>query len=93
MAFAKELRELTAYRVTEGVLVEFASRLRSNGGKVKVDGDPQHAGFQFRASGEVAEKTKNQTYYLGPTVPTSPVQPGTGTARSRIGTPTCRGTR
>ncbi len=64
--FATELRELTVYRVPGGTLVEFASRLRSTGGTVKVDGDPQHAGFQFRAASEVAEKTKNQTYYLRP---------------------------
>ena len=31
-----------------------------------MDGDPQHAGFQFRASNDVAEKTKKLTYYLHP---------------------------
>ena len=46
--FARELRELTVYHVPGGTLVQFASRLKSNDGKVKVDGDPQHAGFQFR---------------------------------------------
>ena len=64
--FAREQRELTVYHVPGGILVQFASRLRSTDGKVKVDGDPQHAGFQFRANGEVAEKTKGQTYYLRP---------------------------
>jgi len=33
---------------------------------MRVDGDPQHAGFQFRASNEVAEKTAKQTYYIRP---------------------------
>jgi len=64
--FAVEERELTVYHVPGGQLVEFASRLRSKGDKVKLDGDPQHAGFQFRANGEVADKTAKQTYYLRP---------------------------
>ena len=64
--FALEERELTVYSVKGGTLVEFASRLKTTGGKVRVDGDPQHAGFQFRASNDVAEKTAKQTYYLRP---------------------------
>ena len=68
--FAKEERELTAYnlgvfgRYGKGTMVEFASRLKTTGGPVKLDGDPQHAGFQFRAANEVAEKHKNKTYFL-----------------------------
>jgi hypothetical protein len=64
--FAKEERELTAYNVPGGTLVEFASRLRTANGPVKLDGDPQHAGFQFRAANEVAARTAAQTYYLRP---------------------------
>lgn len=64
--FAREEREMTVYNIPGGVLVEFASRLRSADGKVKLDGDPQHAGFQFRADNEVADKTSGQTYYLRP---------------------------
>ena len=64
--FAEEERELTVYHVKGGTLVEFASRLKTTGGKIRVDGDPQHAGFQFRAHNDVAEKTKKQTYYLHP---------------------------
>lgn len=65
--FAKEVREVTAYNLPGGTLIEFASRLRSaTGGTVHLDGDPQHAGFQFRAAQEVAEDTKHQTYYLRP---------------------------
>jgi hypothetical protein len=64
--FADEQRELTSYNVPGGTLVEFASVLTSKVGKLKLDGDPQHAGFQFRASQEVPEKTKAQTYYLRP---------------------------
>lgn len=67
--FAKEEREMTVYHVPGGVLVEFASRLRSTVGKVQLDGDPQHAGFQFRADNEVADQVKQKqklTYYLRP---------------------------
>ncbi len=64
--FAAEHREMTVYNVPGGSLVEFASRLSSKVGKVKLDGDPQHAGFHFRADKEVAEKTAEDTYYLRP---------------------------
>jgi len=63
-AFAKEMRELTAYKVNGGQMIQFNSRLISTGGKVTVDGDPQHAGFQFRASQKVAEGDQKLTYYL-----------------------------
>src|SRR5205085_10413354 len=53
--FAKEEREMTVYAVPGGTLVEFASLLKTTDGLVKLDGDPQHAGFQFRAANEVAE--------------------------------------
>jgi hypothetical protein len=65
-AFANEERELTVYNIAGGTLVEFASRLKTTGGPVRLDGDPQHAGFQFRAANEVAEKSAKQTYYLRP---------------------------
>ena len=72
--FALEERELTVYRIEPnkldnfkgGTLVEFASRLKTTGGKIRVDGDPQHAGFQFRAHNDVADKSKKETYYLHP---------------------------
>jgi hypothetical protein len=64
--FAREERELTVYNVSGSLLVEFASRLKSTGSKIKLDGDPQHAGFQFRASQDVADKTAKQTYYIRP---------------------------
>lgn len=64
--FAHEERELTLYHLDSVQLVEFASRLRTAVGPVKLDGDPQHAGFQFRAAAEVAETTKGETYYLRP---------------------------
>ena len=64
--FAHEERELTVYHLPGGTSVEFASRLKSTGGTVKLDGDPQHAGFHFRAAQEVADKTKAETTYTRP---------------------------
>jgi hypothetical protein len=67
--FAVEERELTVYNVPGGQLVQFASRLKSVAGTVKLDGDPQHAGFHFRASNEVAvaaKAKKSGTYFLRP---------------------------
>jgi hypothetical protein len=70
--FAKEQRELTVYNVPGGTLIEFASLLTPTGGPVKLDGDPQHAGFHFRASNEVAEKTSKQTIFIRPDGPGKP---------------------
>ena len=64
--FAEEEREMTVWNAGEGTVVDFATRLKSKVGKVRLDGDPQHAGFQFRAHNDVAEKTAKQTYYLRP---------------------------
>jgi hypothetical protein len=65
-AFAQEERELTVYNVPGGQLVEFASCLYSLGGKVRIDGDPQHAGFQFRAHNDVDALTARETVYVRP---------------------------
>ena len=65
-AFAEEVRELTVYKVPGGQLVEFASRLSTRAGRVKLDGDPQHAGVQFRADNEVFAKTSDQTIFVRP---------------------------
>lgn len=66
MAFAEEERELTAYNVPGGQLIEFSSRLRSLAGRVRLDGDPQHAGFQFRAHNDVDAMTAHETIYIRP---------------------------
>jgi hypothetical protein len=63
--FAVEERELTVYNVPGGQLVEFASKLTPVKGTVHLDGDPQHAGFHFRAVNEV-DKNKMETYFLRP---------------------------
>jgi hypothetical protein len=64
--FAVEERELAAYNVRGGTLLEFTSLLRPKDRPVKLDGDPQHAGFHFRADNEVASKTKDQTIFIRP---------------------------
>jgi hypothetical protein len=65
-AFAEEEREVTVYNVPGGHLIEFASRLRPTSGRVRLDGDPQHAGFQFRAHNDVDAFTTNQTIFIRP---------------------------
>jgi hypothetical protein len=70
--FANEQRELTVYRPVSGdagFLIEFASRVRTADGNITLDGDPQHAGFHFRAVQEVADEAKakkSQTIYIRP---------------------------
>jgi hypothetical protein len=64
--YLNEQRELAVYNTPGGTLIEFASRLSTAGGKVRLDGNAPHAGFQFRADQEVAEGTEKLTYYLRP---------------------------
>ncbi|MCE9555146.1 MAG: PmoA family protein [Planctomycetes bacterium] len=64
--FATEHRELTVYKKPGGTMIDFVSTLVPTHGTVKLDGDPQHAGFHFRAAKEVAASTKGETYYLRP---------------------------
>jgi Methane oxygenase PmoA len=64
--FAREEREMTVYHVPGGTLLQFVSRLRTTDGPVKLDGDPQHSGFHFRATMEVADKTKDETIFVRP---------------------------
>ena len=63
--FAIEDRELSVYNTSDGTLIDFLSLLKTDLDLVKLDGDPQHAGFHFRASSEV-EKTEKETYFLRP---------------------------
>jgi hypothetical protein len=69
--FAHEKRTIGVTRDevdgVEGWLIDFGSHLETADGKpVHLDGDPQHAGFQFRATQEVPDKTAKETYYLRP---------------------------
>jgi hypothetical protein len=64
--FADEVRELAFFPMTGGLLVDFRSRLTTDIAEgVKLDGDPQHAGFHFRANAAV-EAAAKQTYFLRP---------------------------
>lgn len=64
--FATEKRELTAYRLPGGLLLEFVSKLTPSSEPIKLDGDPQHAGFHFRASQQVESKNEKQTIFVRP---------------------------
>ena len=67
--FAEEDRELTAFRMLDANLIEFASIVRTKAGPVRLDGDPQHAGFHFRAHNDVAvqdDAKMTETYFLRP---------------------------
>ena len=66
LLFAEETREVGAYNVPGGTLIEFASVVTTKLPKVTLDGDPQHAGFHFRAAMETATKYAKETYYLRP---------------------------
>jgi hypothetical protein len=64
--FAKEEREITAYNFgPRGTMIDFVSRLITAGGVVKLRGDPNSAGLQFRAHDAVKESAK-QTYFIRP---------------------------
>jgi hypothetical protein len=63
--FAQERREVTVHNVPGGTLIDFASVVSTDLPKVHLDGDPQHAGFHFRACQEV-NKNKAETYYVRP---------------------------
>ena len=64
--FATEEREVTAYAAPGGTLIDWSTVLSTKLDKVRLDGDPQHAGFHFRAAQEVAKNGKENTYYLRP---------------------------
>jgi hypothetical protein len=64
--FAKEQREMTVYNTPGGLMIDFASKLNAELPPVHLDGDPQHAGFHYRSTNEVNEKSKNETFYIRP---------------------------
>ena len=64
--FATEVREVTAYATPGGTTIDWNTVLSTKLDKVRLDGDPQHAGFHFRAAQEVAKNGKENTYYLRP---------------------------
>jgi len=64
--FATELRQMTVYHVDGAQVIDFTSELTAKADNMKVDGDPQHAGFQYRATQHVPDNTAKQTYYVRP---------------------------
>ncbi|AWM41991.1 hypothetical protein GobsT_68710 [Gemmata obscuriglobus] len=64
--FATEERAVTAYAAKSGTLIDWSTTLSTTLAKVRLDGDPQHAGFHFRANQEVSKNGKENTYYLRP---------------------------
>nr|MCU0705720.1 PmoA family protein [Fimbriiglobus sp.] len=64
--FAEEQRVVTVYNVPGGTMLDWSTELTTKLDKVRLDGDPQHAGFHFRATQEVSKETAKQTYYLRP---------------------------
>jgi Methane oxygenase PmoA len=66
ITFANELRTVTVFNLDGGTQLDWSTSLTTPLERVRLDGDPQHAGFHFRASQEVAQSTAKQTYYLRP---------------------------
>jgi hypothetical protein len=64
--FATEERDVTAYHIHGVTLLDWSTVLSTKLDKVRLDGDPQHAGFHFRANQEVAKNGKENAYYLRP---------------------------
>jgi hypothetical protein len=63
--FITELRELSFTMIENNRLqIDFHSLLSTTQPEIRLDGDPQHAGFQFRASNDVAINNSNQTFYI-----------------------------
>ena len=60
--FALETRTLRFSASDDSLQIDFGSVLSTDHQPLILDGDPQHAGFQFRASDEVASSTARQTY-------------------------------
>lgn len=65
-AFASEERTMDFSLKDKDIVVDFTSTLTPLVSSLRLDGDPQHAGFQFRASQSVFEKTANATTYIRP---------------------------
>ncbi len=66
LQFADEQREVTAYAASGGTLIDFTAVISTKLLKVTLDGDPQHAGFHFRAAQDVASQTAKETVFTRP---------------------------
>jgi len=62
-----EERTITVWRQSKPeLLLDFVSTLRSQVGEVQLDGDPEHAGMQFRAHPDVNKAQAETRYVLPP---------------------------
>ena len=65
--FVSEVRETTSRKIGTATMIDFHSTLENvSEHTIEFRGDPQHAGFQFRASQDVPDHTKHLTYYIRP---------------------------
>lgn len=64
--FATESRTMRFNLNGPDVVVDFESTLVPQVAELRLDGDPQHAGFHFRAHNDVNDKTSNATYFIRP---------------------------
>ena len=64
--FAQENRTVVLHDYPDGILLDWSTELTTERDKVTLDGDPQHAGFHFRANQEVARSTAKHTWYVRP---------------------------
>ncbi len=64
--FANEERTITVRNGKDATQIDFDSVLTTKLEKVRLDGDPQHAGCHFRAAMEVSKHGKTDTYYVRP---------------------------
>ena len=64
--FATEERTMHFSLLQNDIVVDFESKLTPVVPSLHLDGDPQHAGFHFRANNEVNDLSQNATYYIRP---------------------------
>lgn len=64
--FATEERTMRFFHPAKDLVVDFESKLTPTVPSLRLDGDPQHAGFHFRAHNDVYEVSRNATYYIRP---------------------------
>lgn len=64
--FAEERRTVSVTRPDGGTLVDWTTKLTTDLPLVRLDGDPQHAGFHFRANQEVAMQNAQKTFFIRP---------------------------
>jgi hypothetical protein len=64
--FATEERTMRFSYPVKDLVVDFESKLTPSVPTLRLDGDPQHAGFHFRAHNDIHDVSPNATYYIRP---------------------------